>query len=164
MLKFVAGLLIVCFTTFCGYTLAKKYRRKKSFFTQMQAFNERFLGEVSYYRRPIEEFLSNYSYEGEFFELLGEFSEELRRNGEEKEFFSDFADYPFLTLDEKAFVRDYFSMFGRGDSGSQKAYFAAQKAALDGYKNKSVEDCRRYGDLYLKLGFLFGLAVLVLIV
>lgn len=129
----------------------------------MQAFNERFLGEISYYRRPIEEFLTKHAYEGEFFELLCDFSELLRQGNGVKEQFLNFAEYPFLTSDETVFVRDYFLAFGRGDSGSQKAYFTAQKAALDGYKNKSVEDSKRYGDLYLKLGFLFGLAVLVLI-
>ena len=61
-------------------------------------------------------------------------------------------------------LRDYFSMLGRGDSNSQKAYFSSVKSALSDHKKKSAADCQRYGDLYLKLGFLLGLAILVLIV
>ncbi|MBQ5927253.1 MAG: hypothetical protein IIX01_04960, partial [Clostridia bacterium] len=73
-------------------------------------------------------------------------------------------EYLFLSQDEKRFVSDYLSMLGRGDSASQKAYFQSQKNFLNQYKTKSVEECKKYGDLYVKLGFLLGLAILVLIV
>ena len=53
MIKFILGVAIICFTSFCGYVLAKKYRQRKNFFSQMNEFNERFLSEIAYYRRPI---------------------------------------------------------------------------------------------------------------
>ena len=157
-------MLIVAFTSFCGYVFAKKYRKKKNFFIQMKEFNERFLSEVAYYKRPIGDFIAQFSYEGEFSELLERFFTRLKSDGEEKLSEEDFSDYPFLTKDERAFIADYFLMLGRGDSASQKAYFSAQKPVLEQYKTSSVETCKKYGDLYIKLGFLLGLAILVLIV
>lgn len=82
MIKFILGVAIVCFTSFCGYLLAKKYRQRKSFFVQMNEFNERFLSEIAYYRRPIKEFSEKYEYKGEFDELLSSFVGSLGKSGD----------------------------------------------------------------------------------
>ena len=65
MLKFLLGVAIIAFTTFCGYLLGKKYRIKKQFFLQLNEFNERFLSEIAYYRRPLREFIAGYAYQGQ---------------------------------------------------------------------------------------------------
>ena len=166
MIKFILGVAIVCFTSFCGYLLAKKYRQRKSFFVQMNEFNERFLSEIAYYRRPIKEFSEKYEYKGEFDELLSSFVGSLGKSGDaegqaEKGFLPE---YSFLTKDEAGFVRDYFLMVGKGDSASQSAYFTSVKGTLGEYKRKAAEECAKYGDLYLKLGFLYGLMILVIII
>lgn len=164
MTKVVLGIIVVCFTTYCGYVFAKKYRRRKDFFLQMNGLNELFLSEISYYKRPMKEFLSGYPYTGDFAELIGEFLSFLEEDSEKEKLFDFFEEIAFLKTDEKRFVRDYFLMLGRGDSLSQKSYFSSVKGTLSGYKTSSEEESKRYGDLYVKLGFLFGLAVLVLIV
>lgn len=163
MEKFLLGLVVVAFTSLCGYVFAGKYRRKKSFFYQLFEFNERFLGEISYAKRPIVEFARRYSYTDEFEELLEAFEKELQS---EEEFFLEetIEDFSFLNDDEKIAISDYFRTIGRGDSSSQKAYFTTMKAQLGEYKKNSAQACGRYGDLYVKLGFLFGLAVMILIV
>ena len=164
MQKVIIGICIICFTTFCGYALTKKYRQRKSFFWQLKELNERYLHEIAYYKRPLKEFLRAYPYVGEFALCLEDFWETLengaRERGEEREEI----ELDFLTADEKTFLRDYFSMLGRGDSLSQKNFFSAMQVTVANYKNKSEEEEKRYGDLYIKLGFLFGLAVLVLII
>lgn len=168
MVKFILGLAIVCFTSFCGYMLAKKYRQRKNFFAQMNEFNERFLSEIAYYRRPIKEFAGKYTYKGEFDDLLCAFVESLGNGGKETEDMlahkQTLPVYTFLTKDETVFVNDYFLMVGKGDSSSQNAYFTSVKGSLGDYKKKSAEECSKYGELYLKLGFLCGLMILVLII
>ena len=72
--------------------------------------------------------------------------------------------FSFLSKDEGDFVNDYFLMVGKGDSASQSAYFTSVKGTLGEYKRKSAEECTKYGDLYLKLGFLCGLMILVIII
>ncbi len=159
MIKFILGMAIVCFTSFCGRMFASKYRRRKNFFAQMCEFNERFLSEIAYYRRPVAEFAEKFEYKGDFEDLLSAFLQSLGKETEDA-----LPVFPFLTADESGFVRDYFLMVGKGDSASQSAYFGSVKGRLEEYRKKSAEDCVRYGDLYLKLGFLFGLLILVLIV
>lgn len=79
MTKFLFGVALVAFGSFCGYVLAKKYRQRKLFFAQLQLFNERFISEVSYYRRPVREFVNLYAFQGEFRALLQEFLENIEK-------------------------------------------------------------------------------------
>ncbi len=164
MLKFFLGVAIVGFTSFCGYLLAKKYRQRKAFFSQFKEFNERFLSEISYYRRPIREFAARYAYKGEFHTLLEDFFHSLSQRSSQSRSFTDFPTYGFLTAEEKRVVEDYFLMLGKGDSVSQKGYFSAVKEPLSKLQTESETACKKYGDLYIKIGFLCGLLILILIV
>ena len=162
MVKFLLGISIVAFTSFCGYLLAKKYRQKKNFFSQLVLFNERFLSELTYFRRPIREFMFSYTYRGEFLLLLQKFFHK-HRNLTFQEILND-ATYSFLKEEEKALVINYFSMLGKADSAAQKTYFSSLKDVLKKTESDCIAESKKYGDLYVKIGFLFGLLILILII
>ena len=162
MAKFLLGVAIVAFMSFLGYLLAKKYRKRRDFFVQFTLFNERFLSEISYYRRPLSEFFRKYAYKGEFLTLLQNFFAGIRN--ERQALWMELSDFDFLTSEQKAMTEDYFLMLGRGDSSSQKAYFSAQKETLIAIEKQAKNDSKRYGDLFVKIGFLCGLLILILII
>lgn len=164
MVKFLLGIAIVAFSSYCGFVLTKKYRKRKLFFMQLKEFNERFLSEISYYRRPIGEFASKYVYQGEFRVFLENFFTELDEISQSTEAAVTFEMCDFLTDEEKSVVGDYFKMLGKGDSASQKVYFSAAKEKLGKLQASAETDCKKYGDLYIKLGFLLGLLILILII
>lgn len=161
MTKFFLGVAIVAFTTFCGYFLARKYRQRKMFFTQLQTFNERFLNEITYYRRPLTDFLNHYTYKGEFQLFLRYYLYAVGQNTNTHNRMQ-FPECSFLTTEEKNVVEDYFLMLGKGDSVSQKTYFSAINEQILRLKNEAVATHKKYGDLYIKLGFLCGLFLLIL--
>ena len=164
MTKFLLGVAIIAFTTFCGYLLTKKYRRRKLFFAQLYSFNELFLNEIAYYRRPIIEFTANFSYRGEFGILMNDYFSSV--NDFQTEFIRrlDEDTYDFLKTDEKRTITDYFSMLGKGDSQSQKGYFSSIKDTLLKRQNETDAENKKFSDLYIKLGFLCGLFILILII
>ena len=164
MLKFLSGIAIIAFTTFCGYLLARKYRQRKLFFTQLKEFNERFLNEIAYYRRPIGEFIAGYAYQGEFNGLLQGFFSNIGAYSSIDRRLFDLSEYTFLTKEEQSVAEDYFLMLGKGDSASQKSYFSSVKETLSKLQTESENACKRYGDLYVKIGFLCGLLILILII
>ena len=164
MIKFILGITIIAFATFCGYLLTRKYRQRKEFFLQFKEFNERFLTEISYTRRPISEFVALYSYKGEFEMLLQIFFDTISKKNLKEEKLTDNALFCFLTQEEKSLTEDYFLMIGKGDSISQKGYFSSAKEKLIKLQNDSESACKRYGDLYIKIGFLCGLFILILII
>lgn len=161
MLRFIVGIAVVMFLTFCGKLLARKYRERKYFFTEMFAFNVRFLEEVGYTKRPLEEFALPYKGQGPFSELLQRIvsARKVHRTTE-----LNLSEYSFLSADEKRFVLEYFSAVGRGDAASQKSCFSQYGNTLLSLKSKGEEDCKKYEDLYTKLGFLLGLAVLIILI
>lgn len=158
MLKVLLGCCIIAFGCFCGYLLAKRYRQRRHFFRQFFEFNERFLNEIAYYRRPIQEFVSKHSYYGDFEVFLKSYFTSLKGGDFE------ILEYTFLKEEEKAFLYDYFQMLGKGDSASQKAYFSSAHLTLAKWKENSNQEGKKYEDLYIKLGFLCGLFVLILII
>jgi len=164
MTKFLLGLVIVGFTSFCGYLLSKKYRRRKLFFSQFREFNERYISEMSYYRRPILEFFSKYSYKGEFNFFLEDYVCTIKKGQTSFTKLLENPDYDFLKKEEIALIGDYFSMLGKGDSISQKGYFSSVKEDLKTLETEAVQTSKKYGDLYIKLGFLCGLFILILII
>ena len=151
---------------FLGYFFSKKYRKRKQFFVQIFQFNERFLAEIGYYKRPLTKFITAYPYKGEFDVLLQYYYQLLHEDaaGARKTFQVDKEEMRFLTVDELTFLGDYFQTLGKGDTTSQKAYFSAAQTQLGDWKNKSEVAAKKYGDLYVKLGVLMGLAVLIFII
>ncbi len=164
MLRIFFGIAIVAFASFCGYLLSKKYRQRRLFFTCWREFNEQFINEIAYYRRPLSDFLSLRTYEGEFQTLLQEYAQILSEYAKSGENRLDLSEYSFLIDDEKTVVFDYFRMLGRGDSASQKSYFLSLRDTLVKYQTIANEQGKKYEDLYIKLGFLCGLFILILII
>lgn len=153
-IKLLLSGVIIAFCIFLGYLAAGKYRSRKKFFSQFCSLNERYLTELGYARRPLEEFFGEYTYEGDFGKLVERFKRERNLLNS----------FPYLTEEEKRLIEDYFSMMGKGDSHSQNGYFNTQKSALEEKKKSSDREAKERGDLYLKLGLLAGLAIVILIV
>ncbi len=164
MIKFFLGVAIVGFCAFCGFLFAKKYRQRKLFFGQLSTFNERFINEISYYRRPLVQFASAYAYKGEFSLLLEDFFKDVDNAPRRLDECLEEATYSFLKKEEKGFIKDYFLSLGRGDSASQKTHFSSLQTPLQKQREEAEATCKKYADLYVKLGFLFGLLVLILII
>ena len=161
MVKFIVGIVVVIFTTYCGRYFARKYTLRKKFFEQAYSFNNDFLEELNYSKRPLGEFLAKRQYHGEFEEVL---MEEIKRRNLRKMLPLSLEEYLFLTMDERRFFGDYFLHLGRGDTNAQKSYYLRAENSINSFKTKAVEECKRYIDLYTKMGFLLGLAILIILI
>ena len=164
MLKALSGISIILFSTLCGYLFAGKYRHRRLFFTHLNEFNQRFLNEIAYYRRPMTEFLFIYSYKGAFGDLLKVFYDGLSENTSLSRVKDSLNSFLFLKKEDCVVIENYFYMLGRGDSASQNTYFSSVKDTLSLLQKESEEIGKKYGDLYVKIGFLIGLFVLILII
>ncbi len=161
MIKLAVGVAVVIFSTYCGRTMAKRYKRRKNFFAEMNDFNTRFLTELGYAKRPLEELAKSCRVGGEFGELL---EEVLRRRFQRKTLPIELGSYTYLSDDEKRFVLEYFNALGKADAHSQKIYFSQAANSLQALQIKAKDECSKRMELYTKLGFLAGLAVLIIVV
>jgi len=151
-IKILICFAVILFCTGIGYLIAGKYRARKKFYVQFNAFNERYLNELTYARKPLSAFLKEYEYTGDFGKIVE--SAEQRVSASKPN---------YLTKEEKTACEDYFLMLGKGDSVSQKNFFTAQKPMLEQKKAESTEQAKSRSGLYFKLGLLAGLAIVILI-
>ena len=160
--KIVLCLAILAFTTGVGYCFASKYRKRKLFFKQFFEFNDSYLQELEYYKRPLKEFIFVGNYKNEFAELLTFY---LKYLGKSDPWLIDFlSNVSFLDNEEEGFLKNYFNSLGKADSLSQKNYFLGAKTTLSIWKNAAESDYKKYAELYVKLGVFIGLAIIIIII
>ncbi len=150
-IKVLLAVLIVAFCSLLGYLAAAKYRARRKFYAQMASFNDKYLNELTYRRRPLGELIGEQLERGgDFYTLLEDRKTEIKLQ--------------YLTEQERRECEEYLKMLGTGDSNSQKDYFSAKKQTLESKKGESEKAAKERGGLYLKLGLLSGLAFVILII
>ena len=154
MISYILYVCIVLFLTYLVYFLSGKYRLAKKFYISWEQFHQNFLSEVAYTRRPLQEVIQKFEGKGDFSEFLSDY--EKKHAVEEN--------IDFLSKEENDFLQEYFSFLGRSDYLAQREYFSSSTKKLADFKQKSEQDAARYTDLYIKLGFLLGLIIVILLV
>lgn len=154
MISYILYVCIVLFLTYIGYFLSGKYRLKKNFYKEWVRFHRAFLNDMEYIRRPLPELFERFSAKGEFEKILETYQKEHFLQG----------NIPFLNKEENGFLSEYFSFLGRSDFTGQKEYFSAAGKSLEDTYAAAEKDAAKYTDLYIKLGFLLGIAIVILLV
>lgn len=153
-IKFILAGLIIAFCTLLGYFAAGKYRARRDLFAEWNSFNERFLSELAFARKPLSEFVGEGGFKGDFGKKVAEFSQ--KHDAESK--------FIYLTKEENAELKNYLSMLGKGDARAQSAFFSAQSKRLADAQATGEKEAKSRCELYLKLGLLAGLAFVILII
>ena len=146
------GVLAVFLGTFAGVFLSSKYVKRKKFYSEFNSFNIKLKSEITFGQKTIKE-------------LISSLDKGLFQNYLYESFFNNNADMyiVFLNDDENAFLKEYVSYIGRGDNVSQMNYLLTCDESIKKLCNSTYEEEKRYRKLYIKLGFLFGLVILVVL-
>ena len=153
-LKITVACAVIAFGCWIGWLAAGKYRYRYRFYTQFNDFNERYLSELLYARKPLPVFLKEFPAAGDFKKMID--SHAAKQKNE--------CSFSYLTKEERAACCDYMGMLGRGDAQSQGEYFGAQRQTLAEKKKKCEQEAAKYNALCLKLGLLGALAFVILII
>jgi stage III sporulation protein AB len=108
---------------------------------------------MSYIRRPLPDVIARFGGEHEFQKLLKEYTEKhtvLKRK--------------FLSTEENDFLSEYFSFIGKSDYTAQRDYFSSVTTKIKTFAENGQKDSEKYTELYVKLGFLLGLAIVIFLV
>lgn len=142
--------LIVC--TVIGYRLSAKYTAKKNFYSDFYDFNKALKGEVSFAQKTIKDLIKNGAAgKGEFFNVINQ------------KFFEKSEDFTVksLSAEQTNFLKNYLNTIGQSDRSTQLKYLDNAESAISQNLSESTEDEKKYKTLYVKLGFLFGLIILI---
>lgn len=158
LIKWILGAVAVVICVFTGYKLSEKYKLRRAFFAQFLAFNRKMRDEVSFTKNTLPNILKSGGYSGQFGKFIADFSVFLAGGKE-----SEYKYLWFLTDEERGFLLDYFKSLGKTDAKSQLDFLKLCEEKLNAVATKAESEEKKYRTLYLKMGFLTGLLILVLI-
>ncbi len=161
-MNIILGFIALAACTFVGYLYSTKYSSKKNFYQSFVFFNSRLLSEVSFAKKPIIAILAEKDDKNDnFYNILKErFKNNEMTNSTQNEYLEKLK---FLSQDEKNVVYEYLGNIGGSDRASQLLYLQTVEKQIKERLLESTEEEKKYKSLYVKMGFLIGLAVFIII-
>ena len=151
-MKVLLGIILVCLSTLLGYILAGKFAFRKQFYDDYCNFNNIFKQEISFRQTTLVSLVKNKN--------SGDFYCVLRNYVQDNEFVFN---KTYLKKDEIEFFHNYLKTLGTGDKNTQIEFIDRTNIVILEKQKKCVEDEKKYKALYVKLGFLFGLILFILV-
>ena len=127
-------------TTSIGHFLSANKKKRMQIFSELYEFNEQLILTLKFTRESMEKIAQPYKFVSDILE------------GKE-----------LLSGDEGQFLKDYIQNLGKTDALSQVDYLNERKLLLKKYKDDSFNDYKKYSSLYVKIFFLIGVMVAVLL-
>ena len=130
--------------------LSKKYTNKKEYYFSFLNFNKLYLSEVKFTKLPIESLVKRCGDNVFTFRLKTSFEGKM-------------CEYDFLNQNDNDFYCNYFNNLGMSDSITQENFANNSMEFIKNCLDDAIENEKKYKSLYIKLGFLFGLIIFVII-
>lgn len=127
-------------TTSIGVFLSANKKRRMQIFSELYEFNEQLILTLKFSRSSIDKIAQPFKFVPQIL------------NGECK-----------LNAHDSEVVRDYLENLGKTDALSQVDYLTERKTILKKYKEESFTDYKKYSSLYVKIFFLIGVMIAVLL-
>lgn len=151
-MKIIFGLFLIALSTYFGYYLSIKYKTKKDFYIAFYDFNKKLKNEVLFTKKTIYEIIDK--------PLNNDFYELLKNRLSDNSFISDKLK---LTDDELDFFYDYADRIGQTETKTEIDYLSSIETVLKDKMNNAINEEKKYKTLFIKMGFLIGLILFVLI-
>ena len=140
MIKILILIAVVALTTFIGTYLSANKKKRMQVFAELYEFNEQLILTLKFSRASIEKIAAPFKFVPDI--LKGESP---------------------LSGNDAEFVKDYTDNLGKTDALSQVDYLSERKTLLKKYKEESFTDYKKYNSLYVKIFFLIGVLIAVLL-
>lgn len=131
---------VVALTTSLGIFLSANKKKRMSVFSELYEFNEQLILTLKFSRSSMDKIAEPFKYMPKIL------------NGEN-----------VLSGNDGKIVNDYLENLGKTDALSQIDYLSERKSVLKKYKEDSFSDYKKYSSLYVKIFFLIGVMVAVLL-
>ena len=153
-IKLIFGVILIFLSSKIAVIKAKNHKEKYLYYLSAKLMCKNLEGELLYLRRPINQAL-DIDYPS-FYYAKTVNSVIL---GEKTIFYPD-----FLTVDEISKFELLFEQLGKTDSNSQMAYVLSCKEDFVKIENEKRLEYQKFYSLTLKIGFLIGVALFVLVI
>ena len=151
-MKIFLGIILVCFSTLLGYILSAKFTFRKEFYNDFYNFNTKLKQEISFRQTTLIALVKNLS--------NSDFNLTLKNQIQNNEFNFN---KNYLKKDEIEYFDNYLRTIGTGDKNSQLDFLDKINVDVLEKQKQTSEEEIKYKSLYIKLSFLLGLILFVLV-
>ena len=152
-LKLLIGVVSILLFTKIGKNKSNKYKKSYLFWSSVNMFIGDFKGDLLYKKSKLEDFLDRQYSAEEFTVLLNSLV-----NNEELEF------PDFLDLEDKIDLNNFFLCLGKTDTTSQIDVINSFKEKFSMKMIEKYNSYKKYFSLSTKIGFIVGLAFMIMVI
>ncbi len=155
-MKLFLGIISLIISTSIGFFLSKRYTLRKKFYYDFFSFNKTLKTEISFAQNSLLSFIENNKSNSSIFyvNLYRVFIEKNKVDIDENLF----------SKEEISFFEVYLNSIGASDKQTQLSLLDSTEVKLNNMLKNCEDEEKKYKSLYVKLGFLIGLIVLILII
>ncbi len=152
-MKIALGIIVVFICVFIGYQMSLKYVKRKAYYVAFENFNQDLIREMSFTMQTIEKVIDALRQKkDEFSKITVSFFDDNKK-----------IESKILREDEKEDLKAYLNSVGKSDAKSQLKLLEGYKIKIcDNVKIATLEE-KKYKSFYIKLGFLFGLIIFIIL-
>nr|MBO4517768.1 hypothetical protein [Clostridia bacterium] len=141
-----------------GWLVSIKFAESQAFWEKFAYKHEKIKSDIAFLQNPLSEILeTGFETDGkkDYFSIL---ANDYFKNGKTTQ------KLKFLSAEETAFIEKYLQNLGTTDKDSQINLLKSMETEIKKYSETSYDKCKKYRPLYIKLGFLAGLVIFILVV
>lgn len=151
-MRIIVLTLIPILTAAIGYIFSLKYRQTKDFWDKFEFWHKKIKAEIAFSQKSLPEILSGNEQNDVFLIAANEYLTEKKIK----------VNLAFLSKEEVAFLHKYLQNLGKTDKSSQVDLLNSFEPELENFLRIADGNNKKYRQVLVKLGFLFGLIVFIL--
>ena len=152
-LKLIVGVLSIVFSCKIGVDKAYKHKKTYYFFESANMFCNAFLSDLLYKRSNLKEIIKIKYTSIEFEDSIKNFVINSKINLPN-----------FLSLEEKTLFEGFLNSLGKYDTDSQIKIVEGYRDSFLKISNEKFLTFKKFYTLFIKLGFIFGLTIFILVI
>lgn len=164
MIKIILVLIVVGGFWYVGFGVASHYKKRDEFFAGLLSLCDKVRADIDFSGKNLAAIFGGQKLCGATGRLVENYCEYLKNK--DLELFSKqlFRGIWILKDEEKNVILDFFSRLGRHDSDNEVKLIDDFKNLIEPLSKISNEEKNKYGKMSVKISFLLGLMIAILIV
>lgn len=164
MIKILLVLIVVGGFSYVGFGIASHYKKRDEFFAGLLSLCDKVRADIDFSGKSLSAIFDGLKFSGAIGKLVENFCEYLKNKDLKLSSKQLFRGIWILKDEEKNVVLDFFSRLGRHDSDNEVKLIDDFKTLIEPLSKIAGEEKNKYGKMSVKVSFLLGLMVAILIV
>ncbi|MGN1163107.1 MAG: hypothetical protein ACI4T2_04255 [Christensenellales bacterium] len=164
MIKVLLVIIVICGFVYVGFGISNYYKKREEFFAGLIILCDRVRADIDFSNKNLISIFQTLNFEGNLKKLVANYCEYLQNKDIDISAKHIFHGIWILKDEEKNVISDFFARLGRHDCDNEIKLIDDFKNIIEPMSQSASQDKSKYGKMSVKISFLLGLMVAILIV